>query len=118
MSPILPLRAPRRRAYNLSRYKSLLGISEIIILRAASLQEETLTALRQEPRKLCNVASEHHPRCLLGTIPQQNRAPVPVVSPPLHKLPIDFRKTRSDTWDLLSPFTELPTHSGMVARYR
>src|SRR5258708_1672088 len=113
----VPLRAPRRRAYKPSHYKSLFRISNIIIPHGASLQEETPTATRQCKRKPANVASEHHHRCLLGTIPQRNHARVPVVAPPLHKLPIDFRKTRLDPWDLLSPPYRTPTHSGMVAHH-
>jgi hypothetical protein len=83
------LRAPRRRACNLSRYKSLPSYSlslartgcghkmrprrghyrglppaecgaKIIIRHAPRLQGESFTGLSQHQRKFSNVASEHH----------------------------------------------------------
>lgn len=88
------LRAPRLRAYNLSRYKSLPSYSlslartgcghkmrprrghyrglppaecgaKIIIRHAPRLQGETFTGLSQHQRIFPNVASEHHFLCLL-----------------------------------------------------
>ena len=90
------LRAPRRRAYNLSHYKSLPSYffpgahlasaedtsrspagrecgTKIIIRHAPRLQGETFTGLSQHQRKLSNVASEHHFLCLLGGDLQRDR---------------------------------------------
>jgi hypothetical protein len=80
------LRAPRRRAYNLSRYKLLLRISlffwrappnqlrpaeaaecrKIILRHVPRLQGESFPGLLQHQRKFSDVASLHHFLCLLG----------------------------------------------------
>jgi hypothetical protein len=81
--PTTLLRTPRRRAYNLSRYKSLpsyfsflaaTGLDtesapaprrgqpniKIIVRHPPRLQGETFTGLSQQQRKFSDVASVHH----------------------------------------------------------
>jgi hypothetical protein len=70
------------------------------IPHSASLQEETLTALRQRRRKLSNVASEHHFLCCSelsrrGTADEFPLLPLRMASP------IDFRKIRSGQLELI-----------------
>ena len=86
------LRAPSRRAYNMSHYKQLpsyflflartnfapqrtlaglppaaTAANTIIIRHAPRLQGKTVNRLLQPQRKFSNVASAHHFLCLLGS---------------------------------------------------